>query len=162
ATCWSSTTRPSGFCSRSSEPTHGDTPGPCCSRTSRTPRCSSPSSDRRSGPPEGWCSRASAPSSGAPVPSCRERLARSRSIPTLVLSVLWRFTHLLRTGAPVSPRLAAVWTVVLAGGSTCFAMGLAVAAVFPLAAAVALPRSQLPRRSALVLLLGAVLTVAGY
>ena len=81
---------------------------------------------------------------------------------TLVLSVLWSFGRLLRTGAPLSSRTAVVWVAVLAAGATCFGMGLGIAAAFPLVVAVALPRSQLPRRSALVLVAGAVITVAGY
>ncbi len=81
---------------------------------------------------------------------------------TLVLSVLWSFGRLLRTGAPLSASTAVVWAAVLAGGATCFGTGLGVAAAFPLVVSVALPRSRLPRRSTLVLVGGAVLTVAGY
>src|SRR5262249_39128730 len=47
-------------------------------------------------------------------------------------------------------------------GATSYGTGLGVAAVFPVVAVLALPGRQLPRRSALVLVLGAVLTIAGY
>jgi len=79
-----------------------------------------------------------------------------------VLCVLRSFVRLLRTDAPLSPNMALVWVAVLAAGSTSFGTGLGIAAALPLVAALALPGRQLPRRSALVLGLGAVLTVAGY
>ncbi len=81
---------------------------------------------------------------------------------TLVLGVLWSLGRVLRSGRALSPRLALTWTAVLAAGSTSFGTGLGVAAAFPLAAVLALPGDRLPRRSALVLVLGALLTVVGY
>jgi hypothetical protein len=81
---------------------------------------------------------------------------------TLVLSVLWSLEHVRWSGAPLSPTTAIVWVVVLAAGATSFGTGLGVAAAFPLAVALALPGSLLPRRSALVLAAGAILTVLGY
>jgi len=81
---------------------------------------------------------------------------------TLVLSVLWSLERVRRGGAPLSAATAVVWVVVLAAGATSFGTGLGVAAAFPVVVALALPVSQLPRRSLLVLAVGAVVTVLGY
>lgn len=81
---------------------------------------------------------------------------------TLVLSVLWSLERVRRSGAPLSPATAMVWVVVLAAGATSFGTGLGVAAAFPVAVALALPVSQLPRRSLLVLAVGAIATLVGY
>src|SRR5262249_18834145 len=81
---------------------------------------------------------------------------------TLVLSVLWSLEHLRRGGTPLSAATALVWVVVLAVGATSFGTGLGVAAAFPVVVALTLPASQLPRRSLLVLAVGAVVTVLGY
>jgi len=81
---------------------------------------------------------------------------------TIVLGVLASLGRRLETGAALSPGRAAAWAVGLGLGSTCFGMGLGLAAGFPLAAALALPRQQLPLRSAAVLVLGAVVTLATY
>jgi len=80
---------------------------------------------------------------------------------TLVLSVLWSLERVRRSGRPLSAATAFVWVAVLAAGATSFGTGLGVAAAFPLAVALALPGSQLPRRSVLVVV-GAVVTVVGY
>src|SRR5262249_28786837 len=81
---------------------------------------------------------------------------------TLVLGVLWSLGRVTRSGEPLSPRTSVVWAAVLAAGATSYGTGLGVAAVFPVVAALALPGSRMPRRSAVVLVLGAVLTIAGY
>jgi hypothetical protein len=81
---------------------------------------------------------------------------------TLVLTVLWSLERVRRSGAPLSAATALVWIVVLAAGATSFGTGLGVAAAFPVAVACLLPVSQLPRRSLLILAVGAVVTVLGY
>jgi hypothetical protein len=81
---------------------------------------------------------------------------------TLVLSVLWSLERVRCAGAPLSAATAMVWVVVLAAGATSFGTGLGVAVTFPVAVALALPARQLPRRSLLVLAVGAVVTVVGY
>ncbi len=69
---------------------------------------------------------------------------------------------LLERGAPLGVRTALGWTALLAVGSTCFGMGLGIAAVFPVIVLLALPHEQRPARSVIVLVLGAVATVVGY
>jgi len=81
---------------------------------------------------------------------------------TLVLCVLWSLGRVVRSGRALSTRVALLWTAVLAAGSTSFGTGLGVAAAFPVIVALVLPAGRLTRRSALVLVLGAVLTVVGY
>jgi len=81
---------------------------------------------------------------------------------TIVLAVLATLGRHLETANVVSARRAAAWTIALAIGSTCFGIGLGLAAIFPVAAALALPRQQLPWRSATILALGAAATVTGY
>jgi hypothetical protein len=81
---------------------------------------------------------------------------------TIVLGVLASLGRVLETGTPLSPGRAAAWAVALGLGSTCFGMGLGLAAVFPIATALTLPREQLPWRSAGVLVLGAAAALGAY
>jgi len=81
---------------------------------------------------------------------------------TVVLGVLWSLGNRQERPAPLRMGTALAWTVLLAIGSTCFGMGLGIAAVFPLVVVLALPRAQLPLRSLIVLVSGAIVTVVGY
>lgn len=81
---------------------------------------------------------------------------------TIVLAVLADLGRVLEDSATVSSQRAGVWAIAMALGSMCFGTGLGLAAVFPLAAALALPRTQLPWRSACVIALGAAATIGVY
>jgi hypothetical protein len=81
---------------------------------------------------------------------------------TIVLGVMSSFPDSGEPGAPIRVRTAVVWTVLIAIGSTCFGIGVGVAAVFPLVCALALPRERLPPRVLGVLLVGAAVNVAAY
>jgi hypothetical protein len=81
---------------------------------------------------------------------------------TIVLAVLASVGRHFEPGSAVSPGRAAAWSVALGLGSTCFGMGLGIAAVFPLVAALAVPRTNLPWRSMVVLVLGAAAAIAMY
>jgi hypothetical protein len=80
----------------------------------------------------------------------------------IVLWILCDLGRLLRSGAALTPALAARWGLLLAVGTGCFGMALGVTAAFPVAVAIALPRAQLPTRSVLVLFLGAAAILAAY
>lgn len=81
---------------------------------------------------------------------------------TIVLSVLESLGQRIATGTAVSTRAAACWAALLLAGSTCFGIGLGVAVAFPLVAALALPRRQLPLSSLLVLIAGAAVSFTFY
>ncbi len=80
----------------------------------------------------------------------------------IVLSVLFSLGQRIATGTSVSTGTAACWAGLLLAGSTCFGIGLGVAIAFPLVAALALPRRQLPLRSLIVLVVGAAASFALY
>src|SRR5262249_22265063 len=80
----------------------------------------------------------------------------------IVLSVLESLGQRIATGTAVSTRAAACWAALLLAGSTCFGIGLGVAMAFPLVAALALPRRQLPLSSLLVLIAGAAASFTFY
>jgi hypothetical protein len=80
----------------------------------------------------------------------------------IVLGVLSSLGQRIATGTPVSAGTAACWAGLLLAGSTCFGIGLGIAMAFPLVAALALPRRQLPLRSLLVLIAGAGASFALY
>jgi hypothetical protein len=80
----------------------------------------------------------------------------------IVLGVLSSLGKRLVTGTSVSTGTAACWAGLLLAGSTCFGIGLGVAMAFPLVAALALPRRQLPLRGLVVLIAGATASFAFY
>lgn len=80
----------------------------------------------------------------------------------IMLGVLWSLGGKVTTGAVVTTRAALAWAALLLAGSTCFGIGLGVSLVFPAVAAIALPRRQLPMRSLLILVAGAVAAYVFY
>jgi hypothetical protein len=80
----------------------------------------------------------------------------------ILLAVLWSLGQTIVTGAVVTTRSALCWAALLLAGSTCFGIGFGVALVFPLVAAIALPRRQLPGSSLLVLITSAAIAYVYY
>jgi hypothetical protein len=81
---------------------------------------------------------------------------------TIVLGMLSGLGRVIQTGRDLGGATAMRWALLLAIGSACFGMGLGVTFTFPAVVAIALPRAQLPARSAVVLLLGAAATLVIY
>jgi hypothetical protein len=69
---------------------------------------------------------------------------------TILLAVLADVAQLAAAGRDVSLGRAAVWWIVLLAGTTCFGVGIGVAAAFPLAAWLLLGRALRPRPLALL------------